>query len=245
MPRVHVLLTLLTGLCIQARGGAPRIEFDKIVYDFGRITGVESVTARFAFTNSGDSTLNLGRLTTSCGCTEATAKPETLAPGQSGEIVFTVKMTSGRSEIKNHIYVPSNDPANTNADLMVRVDYVPLYETEPVLLNLDLRASRTNCTAVKVRRTDGKPLSLVKLEPSKPWIKAAFEPGTRLDAAEARILIEAKPDGPARYYTEVVRLFTDGQAEPVVMAILMGHIDGEEKAAPTSRAAAPISGVGE
>ena len=125
---------------------------------------------------------------------------------------------------------------------MVRVDYVPLYETEPALLKVDLRAGRTNSTAVKVRRTDGKPLNLVKLEPSKPWIKAAFEPGTR--SAEARILIEAKPEGPARYYTEVVRLFTDGRAEPVVMAILMGHIDGEEKAAPTARSAAPISSVG-
>jgi hypothetical protein len=235
-PRAAFALGLALGIGgLQiACAGTPRLEFEKTSHDFGRISLVQSVNAKFAFKNAGDATLKLTEVTTSCGCTEATAEPRTLEPGQTGEITFTVKMTSARSLIKNHIFVESNDPNNPKADLLVQVDYVPLFEILPILVRLDMRLGQVTNATAKIRRTDGKPLGLIKLEPSKPWIKATLDPETKSDATEARVLLEAKPEGASRYYSEVVRLFADQQNEPAVTAVLMGRISGDVKVTPES-----------
>jgi len=230
----QLALAATLGIYVQGICGAgtPRIDFERTSYDFGRTTGVHTVAAKINFTNIGDATLKLDKLSTSCGCTEATAEPDTLEPGQAGAISFTVTMTSRRSLIKSHIVVPSNDPINPEADLGVSVDYVPLFEVEPMMVKLDLRPGEASKSAVTVRRTDGKPLGITKLEPSKPWLKAALEPGSQPQATEAHILLEAKPDGSPRYYTEVVRLFADRQEEPAATAVLMGHIGGDVRLSP-------------
>jgi len=37
-----------------------------------------------------------------------------------------------------------------------------------------------------ITRTDGKPLRIVRLDASKPWITAKVEPGAKVDDATAR-----------------------------------------------------------
>lgn len=47
------------------------------------------VTARFSFTNSGDSPLIIKNATGSCGCTNVTYPKDPVQPGQSGEVHAT------------------------------------------------------------------------------------------------------------------------------------------------------------
>src|ERR1043166_2107502 len=59
---------------------APKIQFDKTVYDFGNTSMVQQLTGTFTFENTGVGVLELKKPTTSCGCTVASVKPETLRP---------------------------------------------------------------------------------------------------------------------------------------------------------------------
>src|SRR5437868_3122018 len=72
--------------------GTPKIEFETNLFDFGTITTVETLTGRFKFKNAGDGVLKIGAPGASCDCTEAKVKPDALAPGESGELTYTIKL---------------------------------------------------------------------------------------------------------------------------------------------------------
>jgi hypothetical protein len=146
---------------------------------------------------------------TSCGCIVAAANKKTVLPGQRSEITVTLTMPSARSVMNREIFVVSNDPQNPKITLTAKAIYIPIFEIQPLLLPVNVRPGQTTNVAVLVSRTDGKPLNLTKIEPTKPWIKAKLERVLESGATEARILIEATPEGSPRYFTEWVRIFCD------------------------------------
>src|SRR5438034_1184676 len=97
----------------------PRIQFETNVFDFGTLIAVETLSGKFRFKNTGDAILKTGTPGTSCDCTEAKIKPDTLAPGESGELTFTIKLERALNA-ERHIMVPSNDPKNPLAQLALR-----------------------------------------------------------------------------------------------------------------------------
>jgi len=214
----------ITGLNVWAEG-TPKIQFDKTVYDFGKTSQVETVTGSFTFRNAGDEILKLEKPTTSCGCTVADLKPDSLQPGEKGELTFSLNMPSIRSLLEKHITVTSNDPQNPSVELTIKANYVPLFEFYPTLVRFDIRSgSETNVTLV-AQRTDGKKLNITKIEPSKPWITATLD--ASLKSNDARILVNAKPTGAPRSLSEHVRVFVDNSENPVVSLFINGRILGD------------------
>ncbi len=101
----------LGALCLAAQAqAAPKLEFDSVVYDFGKTSQVTTVTGMFKFKNTGDAILKLEPPKPSCGCTVAELTPDTLAPGASGELRFTLNLGQVRAIMEKHIAVLSNDP---------------------------------------------------------------------------------------------------------------------------------------
>jgi hypothetical protein len=216
----------ITGLKVWAEG-TPKIQFDKTVYDFGKTSQVERVTGSFTFRNAGDGVLKLEKPTTSCGCTVADVKPDSLQPGEKGELTFTLDMPSVRSLLEKTITVNSNDPQNPKLDLKIKTDYVPLFEFNPRLVRFDIRAgSETNAMLV-VKRTDGKKLNVTKIEVSKPWIIAALDTSVKSDDQTARVSIRAKPDGSPRQISEYLRVFVDNSENPAVTFFVNGRVLGD------------------
>jgi hypothetical protein len=63
-------------MCVAAQAaGAPKIQFDQTVYDFGKTAQVETVSGTFKFKNTGDGILKVEPPKPSCGCTIASLKP--------------------------------------------------------------------------------------------------------------------------------------------------------------------------
>src|SRR6266404_748442 len=102
---------LLVGWFIAAAAqAAPKIEFDRMVYDFGKTSLVDSVTGKFIFTNTGDEVRKVGEAKTSCGCTVAKILTDTLKPGDKGELEFTLTVGQYAQKFHKEIRVSSNDP---------------------------------------------------------------------------------------------------------------------------------------
>ena len=138
MKTIPTLLTVT--LCLGLMSGAPRahaapkIQFDRMVYDFGKTSQVESVSGTFQFTNTGDGVLKVEPPKPSCGCTIASLKPDSLPPGASGELSFTLNLGRVKTRLEKHIAVLSNDPQTPEVSLTIKADYTPLYELNPITI---------------------------------------------------------------------------------------------------------------
>jgi len=226
----QAVLTIL--VCAGAAGNwawadsAPKIQFDKTVYDVGKTSEVHQVGGAFVFQNVGDAILKLEKPVTQCGCTVANLKTNLLQPGEKGELTFTLKVGPNRAALQKHITVASNDPKNPKVDLTIQAEYIPIFEITPPNFYLDnLRLDSTTNFAVVVTRTDNKNLVLARAETSKPWIQAKIEPGKT--AESSRISIELKPTGaPARFY-ETVRVYSSDTNQPAFTIPVSGRLVGD------------------
>jgi hypothetical protein len=84
-----ILLAMMTLAMTAAKFAAASFKWEETVHDFGRIPQGKPVTARFSFTNSGDSPLIIKNATGSCGCTNVTYPKDPVQPGQAGEVHAT------------------------------------------------------------------------------------------------------------------------------------------------------------
>jgi len=238
MKKTILTMTLWAGTFWLAAlaDGSPRIQFDRTVYDFGKTSQVETVTGTFKFKNTGDGVLKLETPKPSCGCTVASLKPDTLKPGESGELTFTLDLGRAKVQFEKQIAVASNDPKTPEVVLIIKADYTPLYNMVPLALSPDL-AFGVNETEqfATLTRTDGKPLRILKLDTSKPWIKASVEPGVKTDGSIARIRIAIQRDGLPRPLNEYVHVYTlDETKIPVATLNIYGQVRGEVSVAPES-----------
>ena len=220
----------LGAMCVAAHAeGTPKIQFSQTLYDFGKTSQVATVSGVFKFKNAGDGLLKVEAPKPSCGCTVAELKTNTLPPGASAELSFTLNLGLYRTTLEKHIAVRSNDPQTPEVSLTIKADYTPLYDLSPMTLAPNLAFGVNDATQfTTITRTDGKPLRLERLVASKPWITATVEPGAKADDATARIRVAIQRDGPPRRFNEYVQVYAAGQTNTPVSGIyLYGRVMGE------------------
>ena len=221
--------------CVAALAdGTPKIQFDQTLYDFGKTSQVATVSGVFKFKNAGAGILKVEPPKPSCGCTVAELKPDTLPPGATGELPFTLNLGLSRATMEKHIAVRSNDPLTPEVSLTIKVDYTPLYDLNPMTLSPSL-AFGVNDTVqfTTLIRTDGKPLRIARLDASKPWIKATVEPGAKTNEAAARIRVAIQRDGPPRSFNEYIHIYAPEQTNtPVSSIYIYGQVMGEVSVSP-------------
>jgi len=238
MKKASILLAgalWMGAMCVAAQAeGTPKIQFDQTVYDFGKTSQVATVSGVFKFKNIGDGILKLEPPKPSCGCTVAELKPDTLQPGETGELPFTLHLGQVKAQFDKRIAVKSNDPQTPEVSLTIKVDYTPLYDINPMTLapKLEFGVNVTD-QFTTITRTDGKPLRIVRLDASKPSITAKVEPGAKADDATARIRITIQREGSPRRFNEFVHVYTAEQTNtPVASIYVYGQIMGEVSLSP-------------
>ena len=208
---------------------APKIQFEQTVYDFGQTSQVSAVSGVFKFKNTGDALLKVEPPKPGCGCTVAELKPDTLQPGETGELAFTLHLGQVKAQFDKPIAVKSNDPQTPEVTLRVKADYTPLYDINPIALASQLSFGVNAATQfTTLTRTDGKPLGVERLVASKPWITAQVEPGAKPADASARIRVVTQREGVPRRFSEFVQVYAVGQTNaPVASIFVHGQIQGE------------------
>ena len=85
--RVALLATvILVGMTAIGALAAPAISVDESEVDFGIAAEGSFVTHRFVLMNTGDATLEIFDVLTTCGCSTATLNTRVLQPGESVEL---------------------------------------------------------------------------------------------------------------------------------------------------------------
>jgi hypothetical protein len=115
------LLVVLLGGCA---GRKPEISVATKRHDFGLIKQGDVVTAEIAVRNLGNRELKIESVATSCGCTSAEVNPKNISSGSEGKLF--VRYNSGahpdKGPIERHVYIASNDPENTEVDILLTAD---------------------------------------------------------------------------------------------------------------------------
>ena len=117
MKRWAVLLVALA-LFGVAGVAAPMISVDNPIYS-ATVQSDSLVSHAFVVTNTGDQTLSITNVLTSCGCTTAALDKRDLAPGESVSVTATVNTTGFQGTVTRTVSVSSNDPVNPTAVLQM------------------------------------------------------------------------------------------------------------------------------
>ena len=107
---------------LASGSGQPKIKFKETVWDFGKVKQGELLTHEFVFSNAGDATLVIQKVSTSCGCTAALVSAEKVQPGKEGRIEVKFDTRGYGGQVRKLVYVESNDPNESHRQLEVAAD---------------------------------------------------------------------------------------------------------------------------
>jgi hypothetical protein len=128
-PRIILFIVgLLMPLGLLAQVKGPMIEFKETYHDFGDIKQGAVVEYKFEFTNTGDSTLLLQKVFSTCGCTIPAWPKEGIAPGAT-EVILVKYNSDGKMGLQNKIITLFSNARNVPEDvpmrLSIRVNVLP------------------------------------------------------------------------------------------------------------------------
>jgi hypothetical protein len=115
--------------------GQPKIKFKETSWNFGRVKQGELLSHEFIFSNEGDATLIIQKVTTTCGCTAALLSAEKVPPGREGKIEVKFDTRGYGGQVNKLLFVDSNDPNQARQQLQVTADIetppAPRIELDP------------------------------------------------------------------------------------------------------------------
>jgi hypothetical protein len=115
--------------------GTPVLTFSTPVYAFGDMLETETRQAEVEFTNTGNGTLKIVDVKTTCGCTAASLPKYVYQPGESGMMSVAFEPTGPNEPNqpqRKYVNVFSNAmPAGESTKLMITANVMPFIDLEP------------------------------------------------------------------------------------------------------------------
>jgi hypothetical protein len=163
----------------SSRRTAPKIEFEKVVHDFGNVGPGTNNLCEFRFTNAGNSTLKIGEITKTCGCTPFSLAKKEYAPGESGTLKVNYFSEQLRGKTTKHLVIYSNDKARPEVTLAIKADIKIQVNHEPKTLNLLLKQENANCPQLTLTSMDNQPFSIKSFKSTANCITADYNPSEK------------------------------------------------------------------
>ncbi len=174
----------------------PKIQFDNESFDAGKIPAGKALNHTFIFTNIGNQTLEVTKVTGTCHCTVVDNNwTRRVEPGQTGTILITIDVrpewagTMGKTILveANDKSRPPSFPITINFSVWKPVDVSQPY----VFLNVPAESTNEVSTTVRVDNNTSEPLAVYDAQSSIPAITVQLktnEPGKHYE-----LLIRAAP----------------------------------------------------
>jgi len=156
-----------------------KIEFEKLEHDFGSVGPGTNNLCEFRFTNTGNSTLKIAEITSTCGCTPFSLAKKEYAPGESGTLKVNYFSEQQRGQTTKQLVINSNDRANPEITLAVKANIMIQVDYEPKTLNLLLKQENANCPQLTLTSIDNQPFSIQSFKSTANCITADFNPSEK------------------------------------------------------------------
>jgi hypothetical protein len=171
--RLHVLfpttpktvrgVALAGCLLFSEATGAPRIEADQALWDFGLVTNVAAVSHAFVIRNAGDAELEINRVISGCDpCLRVSMEKTKISPGGRSTLRCHLDLRALSGRVSRTVTVECNDPVQPLLVLGVTGVVVPAYQITPTEISLDMaRGQRSGSAEIVPLLPLHAPLSLV------------------------------------------------------------------------------------
>ena len=171
--------TTTTRSTTRTRRKAPKIEFEKVVHDFGNVGPGTNNLCEFRFTNTGNGTLKIEEITKTCGCTPFSLAKKEYAPGESGTLKVNYFSEQLRGQTTKQLVIHSNDRERPEVTLAVKADIKIQVDHEPKTLNLLLKQENANCPQLTLTSIDNQPFSIKSFKSTANCITADYNPSEK------------------------------------------------------------------
>jgi hypothetical protein len=160
--------------------GAPRITFQELGHDFGVVPPNKLHKADIKFTNTGQGTLNITKVSGCCGVvTKLVEDKRQYAPGESGAVRVEWRSGSQPMAFAREFVVHSNDNANPATKLEIKAKVVLKVTWEPKSLSLVLDEENAGCENITIKCTDDRPFSITSFKSTGGCITSDFDPSAK------------------------------------------------------------------
>ncbi len=165
---------------------APRIKFQEMVHDFGKVKANEPLRTDFIFTNTGASVLEISDVRPGCGCTTAGTWDKSVKPGDTGKIPIQFNPGNFSGSVTKSVTVTCNDPVQTVQSLSIKATiWRPIEITPAYVYFMGVEGEMTNETkTAKIINNLDEEISLEKVDSPNPRFKTELKtvkPGKEFD----------------------------------------------------------------
>jgi hypothetical protein len=225
-----------TALLVQAKH-EPQIQFDETSFDFGQIYQNQEISHEFAFRNAGGSTLEIGKVTSTCGCAAAMPTKRELAAGETGVIRVTFRSGRYRNRVTKHVYVDTNDAERQRLVLTITAMVKVEAEVSPASVYVGvLKPGETIGRSVVIRAVEAKSFKILEIKGDKPLVQVGEPERLRAPEVGYRLSIGYGPTEKAGVIRANVIVKTDLEHTKEIRIPIYGRI-----AEPEEKGAAPAS----
>ncbi len=164
------VLLLFTCTFITTAQSAPAITFQKKTYDFGEIIAGDTAVCLFSFTNSGDSTLKILDMRTTCACAIADLEKKTYEPHENGIIKAVFYSTGRKGNITKSVFITTNIKENRVVRLAITGHVKKTWKCEPEKVDFGEIGDRTiliDTVAISTESIDSIQVDSIITEPEQ------------------------------------------------------------------------------
>src|SRR6185503_5642957 len=151
----------------------PKIQFQELLHDFGKIKANEPQRYDFLFTNTGNAVLDVTDVRPGCGCTTAGQWDRKVEPGKVGKIPIQFNPGAPSGTVTKSISVTCNDPNAGVQTLQVKATIWKPVDVNPAYVYfMGVEGEVTNDTkTVKITNNMEESITLEKPESNNPNFK--------------------------------------------------------------------------
>jgi hypothetical protein len=157
---------------------SPKMKFEKVSLDFGKVGPGTKSTGEFKFTNAGNEILKITKVGQCCGVVTKLEKRE-YAPGENGVLNITYNASVRIGKVMRQLVVHSNDKANPSTRLTIKAEVVAKIACDPEALKLMLNEENAGCGKLTISSLDGQPFAITAMRSTGNCITADFDPSVK------------------------------------------------------------------
>lgn len=214
--------------CCSAVYAAPAVDFEKTVFDFGKITTGQKGKAVFAFKNTGDQPLEVTKIFAICKCTKAikSSIPK-IAPGKSEKIEIAFDSAGLQGKVVKRVLVKTNDSTHEKTLLTVQADVQPIANLTPGSVNFgSLKPNGQYETTVTLTPTTAKSFKVLKVTPGTNSSIAKFVQA-KDGKGSYKLSVIVKAGSQSARVMDELKIVTDLPGKPSITLLVYGNVEKE------------------
>jgi len=220
-----ILALVVASLLFQgnlAKSSRPRIEFEEETWDFGTLAVGEKVFHNFKFRNSGDATLQINKIDSSCACAATLLSSTALKPQETGELKVEFKQLTPKN-VPRTVKIYSTDSSTPVKTLTIRANVVQPYDVKPPRLYFDAGGTRE----LEIFSAADLNLELTQVETSTEYLSAVIEAPENVHA-KVKFPVKVRFLAPTSIQNldEQIIIHTNREVAPIVIPVrvqMMSH----------------------